>query len=393
MMRTRKTQSNFHFSAELADTVDPDILKQSLVETLARYPVFKTRVAPSFFWHVFKENDAPLLVKENELPPLLPFKKADTNRYPFRLAYKGREIVLEVFHAVTDGNVGALFMTDLLTRYAEIKKGMQTSLLPERNLVWEDAFLRYGKKKKLRDVSLKRYNGESVYALGKQGKYRPYPELLCQEIPLHELKAAAKRFDVTVTEFVAACYVLAALEKEPLPLKKPLCLFIPVDLRRFFPTDTMQNFVCFERIYLKKGESDLSFSHVLGVVKGQFAAKITKENMQEHLDDVVRCFTLPVLKYLPLFVKQPCFKLAKALMNKVRQTAILSNVGAFCLPEIATSVVKNVRFFLNVGKNAPINLAISTYNDICNVTVTNGLEGDEIPARFFKLLKTLTQNN
>lgn len=392
MMRTRKTQSNFHFSAELTETVDPDILKQSLTETLARYPVFKTRIAPSFFWHVFKQNDAPLLIKENTLPPLMPLK--DTNGYPFRLAYFENEIVLEVFHAVTDGNVGALFMTDLLSRYAEIKQGTQTSLLSDRRLIWEDAFLRYGRKKRLRDISLKNYNGESVYALGKKGKYRPYPELLCQEIALSDLKAAAKRFDATVTEYVAACYVLAVLGKEPLPLKKPLCLFIPVDLRRFFPSKTMQNFVCFERIYLEKGESNLSFPHVLRVIKEQFAAKITKENMQDHVDDVRRCFTLPVLKYVPLFIKQPCFRLAKALMNKVRQTAIFSNVGAFCLPESATSVVKNVKFFLNVGKNAPLNFALSTYNDVCNVTVTNGLEGDDIPARFFNLLKTfISQNN
>ena len=52
LMRTRKTQSNFHFSIELTSPVDPDILTKSLSETLSRYPVLQTRVAPSFFWHV-----------------------------------------------------------------------------------------------------------------------------------------------------------------------------------------------------------------------------------------------------------------------------------------------------------------------------------------------------
>ena len=388
MMRTRRTQSNFHFTAELNADVDPQALEQSLADILLRYPIFKTKVVSTFFWHALREQDAPLVVKQNERPPLLPFRKEDTNGYPFRLAYSGREIVLEIFHAVTDGNVGALFMTDLLTRYAEILDGAAESSLPCRALIAEDAFLRYGKKKKLCDISLKNYNGASVYAIGERGKYRDYPELLSQSIPLEELKSVAKSHGATVTEYVASCYVTALLEGEPLPLKKDVCLFIPVDLRRFFPSETMQNFVCFERIYLKKGENDLSFDHLLSVVREEFASKVTKQNMQEHVDDVRRCFTLPLLKGIPLFIKQPCFKFFKTVMNKVRQTAILSNIGTITLPERAAAHVKNVRFFLNIGKNAPMNVAIATYNGVCNIDVTNGLEGRDIPSRFFALLTT-----
>ena len=386
LMKTRRTQSNFHFTASLSEDVDPRALAQSLSDVLKRYPVLKTKISPAFFWHVLRENDAPLVVKEDLRPPLTPFCKQDTNGYPFRLAYSGNVVTLEIFHAATDGDVGAMFFGDLLTRYAEIKDGVEPSEVPDRDLVIEDAFLRYGQKKKLRDVSLKKYNGASVYAIGKRGKYRAAPKLLSVGIPLADLKAAAKAYDATVTEYVAACYVAAVLEGEPLPLKKALCLFVPVDLRRYFPSQTMQNFVCFERIYLQKGENDLSLSHLVSVVRDEFRSKITEKSMKDHVDDVYRCFTLPVLKYTPLFIKYPCFKLVKALLNKVRQTAILSNIGTITLPERATHYVKNVKFFLNIGKNAPMNVAIVTYNGICNVDVTCGLDGCDIPERFFRLL-------
>ena len=386
LMKTRRTQSNFHFTARLTEKVDPCVLKQSLAGILVRYPIFKTKITPSFFWHVLRKNDAPFVVKKDERPPLAPLRKQDTNGYPFRIAYSEDCVTLEIFHAVTDGNVGAMFMADLLTRYAEIKEGARESEVPARGLVAEDAFLRFGQKKKLSEISLKKYNGASVYAVGKRGKYRAAPELLSLEIPLDELKAAAKAHDATLTEYVAACYIAAVLDGTSLPLKKDLCLFIPVDLRRFFPSDTMQNFVCFERIYLQKGENDISLPHLISVVQKEFRSKITKDSMKEHVDDVYRCFTLPAIKYVPLFVKSPCFKLAKTLLNKVRQTAILSNVGAVTLPERAMRHVKNVKFFLNVGKNAPLNVAILTYNGICNVDVTNGLEDRDIPDRFFKIL-------
>ena len=387
MMRTRKTQSNFRFEAELIEDVDPSVLQKSLEDTVRRYPLFKMRIAPSFFWHVLKESDLPRFVNEDDRPPLLPLLKKGTNGYPFRLVYRGKTVVLEVFHALTDGDIGALFMSDLLTRYAEIKDGAETSEIPDRALTIEDAFLQWGKKKKLSEISLGHYNGKSVFSIGKTGKYRSFPELLSEEIPLADLKAAAKANGATITEYIAASYILAILADEPLPLKKSVCLFVPVNLRRFFPSNTMQNFVTFERIYLKKGESDLSFAHVVSMVREEFAAKITAENMRRHVDDVRRCLTLPVAKYTPLFIKQPCFKLAKAMLNKVRQTAILSNIGTFPLGERAEKHVRNVKFFLNIGKNAPMNLAVVTCHGIVNVDVTNGIEGRKIPERFFALLK------
>ena len=386
MMKSRHTESNFRFSVQLAERVDPDCLKRSLEEILPYYPNLKTKIVPSFFWHKMVVNDAPLIVKEDDRPPLLPLRKEDTNRYPFRLAYKEDEIILEVFHAATDGDVGALFLTDLLTRYVEIRKGLPLHDF-DRGLALGDAFIANAKKKSLFNVPISRYNGTSAIALGKRGNYLPAPTLLSQGISVPELKAAAKSHGATVTEYISACYIAAILEKETMPLRKPLCLFVPVNLRRFFPNNTLQNFVCFERITLKKGETNLSFARVLTLVHEEFT-KINAENMQKNVDDVKLCFTLPFVKYMPLFIKKPCFKILKKIINKVRQTAILSNIGSITLPPETAEYVKDIRFFLNIGKNAPLNVAIVSYAGTCRVNLTCGLKESDIPARFFELLLT-----
>ena len=387
MMRSRHTQSNFRFSARLDKAVDPALLARALSEVIEYYPNLKTEIVPSFFWHKFRVNHRPLLVKEDDRPPLTPLRRKDTNRHPFRLAYKQDEIVLEAFHAATDGDVGALFLTDLLTRYVYLADDLQGE--PPcfgKTLQLGDAFLKYARKKSFRDLSVGHYNGKSAVAIGRRGNYRPSPILLSTEIAISDLKASAKSWGATVTEYISACYIVAVLEKEPLPLKKPLCLFVPVNLRRFFPSDTLQNFVCFERITLEKGESDLSFEHVLALVHEQFVSLITQENMQRHVDDVKLCFTLPVVKYLPLFIKQPCFRFFKKITNKVRQTAILSNVGKLPLPAETAAHVKDVRFFLNISKNTPLNVAVLSYGDVCHVDLTCGLKESDLPERFFRLL-------
>ena len=387
MMRSRRTQSNFRFSARLIDEVDPSLLERSLAEVLLAYPNLKTRIVPSFFWHKLVRNDAPLLVKEDDRPPLTPFCKKDTNGYPFRLAYRENEIVLEIFHAATDGDVGALFMTDLLNCYCALKEGCEPPSV-NRKLTVGDAFLVHAKKKSFRKISLHRYNGTSAVALGERGNYLPSPTLLSCDLPISELKAAARSWDATLTEYVAACYITAIAETQPLPLTKPLCLFLPVNLRRFFPSDTLQNFVCFERITLPRGESDLSFARVLSIVHAEFMRNVTRENMQEHVDDVRRTLTLPLVKYFPLFLKKPLFKFFRMLLNKVRQTAILSNVGTLSLSPEAERRVKDLRFFLNIGKNAPLNVAVLSYGGSCRVSLTCGLKETDVPARFFELLRT-----
>ncbi len=387
MMKSRHTQSNFRFSATLAEKVDPTALKQALSDVLAFYPNFRAKIVPSFFWHKFKQNDAPLIVKEDDRPPLLPLRKKDTNGYPFRLAYLENEIILEVFHAITDGDIGALFLSDLLTRYAEIVRDLPAHSF-DRGLRLEDAFIKHGRKTSFFKASLGKYNGKSAIALGKRDNYLPTATLLSQEISISDLKAAAKANDATVTEYVAACYIAAILQGEKLPLKKPLCLFVPVNLRRFFASETLQNFVCFERITLEKGETDVSFAHILSTVRTQFREKITQENMQKRVDDVKLCFTLPIARCLPLFIKKPCFKFVKWILDKVRQTAILSNVGSLSLPPETAEIVKDVKFFLNIGKNTPLNVAVLSYGNVCHVDLTCGLKSSEIPARFFSLLNS-----
>ena len=385
MMRSRRTQSNFRYSATLTSPVRPDILSEAARDVLPFYPNFKSKIKTGVFWNKLQAIDVPVPIKEDCTAPLLPLKKEDTNGYPFRIAYAGNEIVLEVFHAITDGNIGAFFLSDLLTRYAEKLAHMPPTDLA-RGLALGDAFMEYGKKKSFRDIPLRSYNGKSVIALGKKNNFSDVPRLISEEIDLPHLKSKAKEADVTITEYIAACYICAILEDYEAPLKKPLSLFVPVNLRRFFPSNTLQNFVCFERINIEKGAMDLSFPAILSSVKAQFRSKLTTDGMQRRVDDIRKCFRLPVVRFLPLAIKRPAFKLVKKMLDKVRQTAILSNVGTIKLSPTAENIVKDVRFFLNISHNTPLNVAVVSYGGHCRVDMTCGLRNTEIPTRFFSLL-------
>ena len=385
LMKTRSAQSVFRLSALLDKPVDPDALRRSAEDTLLAYPHFKTKVVCGFFWHRLRENDAPVVVREDCRPPLKPLRKEDTNEYPFRIAYTENEIVFELFHAIGDGYAGCCFFADLLTRYVELTENIRADA-PARVISAEDPFLANGKRARLRDLSIGRYGGGRVLGLGRRDNYEEAPRLLSVAADLDALKGKAKAAGATLTEYVAAAYIATVLSTQSLPLSKPLSLFIPIDLRRFFPSDSMRNFVCFERITLPKGTAELSFPDLLAKVRKQFREKITKEGMQRNVDDVVTCFRMPVVARTPLFLKSPCFRIVKKLANKVRQTAILSSLGTFTLPPEAASHVREVRFFLNINRNAPLNVAMMSYAGKCFIDVTCGLKNTDIPEKFFDFL-------
>ena len=70
----------------------------------------------------------------------------------------------------------------------------------------------------------------------------------------------------------------------------------------------------------------------------------------------------------------------------MRQTAILSNVGTLPLPPETAEYVADVKLFLNIGKNTPLNVAVVSYDDVCHLNITCGLKESGIPTRFFSLL-------
>ena len=47
-----------------------------------------------------------------------------------------------------------------------------------------------------------------------------------------------------------------------------------------------------------------------------------------------------------------------------------------------------MRFYLNIGPNAPINISLLTYNGKTAINVTNGIEGRSLPERLFDLLRS-----
>lgn len=111
----------FRIGAEMDHEVDPLLLQDALDETYDRYPLYHAVLRSGVFWYYLQDSDLRPLVSPELRHTCAPIYRADRADLLFRVIHHRRRIILEIFHALSDG-VGALwFLSDLLDAYARLR--------------------------------------------------------------------------------------------------------------------------------------------------------------------------------------------------------------------------------------------------------------------------------
>ncbi|KAA9393204.1 alcohol acetyltransferase [Kocuria coralli] len=112
----------FRLSADLLEhDVDPELLQEALDTTYDRYPLYHAVLRRGVFWYYLQDSDLhPVVTAEHE-PTCAPIYQADRRSLLFRVLYHRRRIVLEVFHALSDGTGALWFLSDLISAYVRLR--------------------------------------------------------------------------------------------------------------------------------------------------------------------------------------------------------------------------------------------------------------------------------
>ena len=85
--------------------------------------------------------------------------------------------------------------------------------------------------------------------------------------------------------------------------KRPVALMIPVNLRNYFPSQSMTNFFGWIEVgYIFSDET--TFEDVLLSVKKQFEEELVKEKIAMHMSGYVRIEKNPFVRAVPLEIKK-----------------------------------------------------------------------------------------
>lgn len=382
----------YRFSALMRERVDPQALQRAVNKTMPRFPSFGVRIKKGAFWYYFEPNHAPgPFVKEDISNPCQPVRFREDNKWLVRFYYYEKRISIEVFHAISDGGGALVFFKTLLAVYLRelghripnacgILDVAETPRREER----EDAYVRYAGKRVLR-------NGIEKKAYPNTGTPEPFYTLNVTMgfVPVDRLKERAKGYGVSITEYLTAVLLKVLLDKQhrERPRRElPVALAIPINLRAWFPSETLRNFILTARPSIDPTLGEYTFEEILSQVHHYLRLNINRQKMRALLTGNVRFTTNRLLKLVPIVLKNPVMSLSYHLAGVRPYSGTYTNPGAFQVPEEMRPHIQRMEVILGQATLPRVHCASISYGNQMEITFAGTLKETDTEREFFRFL-------
>lgn len=388
MISNKKFTSVFRVSVILKENIDEKVLNQALDKVIEKQTSFKIRLKRGFFWYYLEENPKKPEVKKESDYPCRYIDRDTNNGYLFNVTYFNNKINLDVFHSLTDGNTAIKFLKEITYSYLDIKN----NIINERSDIkknvlsnnTEDSYLKnYDKKKAKREKSSK------AYIL--KGNRLPFGAtgIVHNFINLEQLKRVSKQYDASITEYLTAVltYCIYTENYKYSNSKRPIKVCIPVDLKKYYKSDTVTNFFSYMSADICVNEKErYTFSDILNLVKIEFKEKLTQKEIEKTMGANIKIGTNFFIKLIPLFLKNILLSITYKEIRKYTTTTI-SNLGRIEVEEKYKDYIENFLFLLCAESVEKDKGAIVSYNNTLVFTFTSILEDYKIERAFYDFIK------
>ena len=394
--KRRNWNNFFRLSATLTETVDTEVLRRALDVTVRRFPSIAVRLRRGAFWYYLEEIPKAPPIQPEKSCPLAHAPFHEVRQCAFRVLVYHRRIAVEFFHALTDGTGALIFLKSLLAEYLSQKygltipaeKGVLGRLEEPSEEELEDSFARYAG-----DVKLSRREA-TAYHLSGTPEPDGYKDLITMMIPADKLRGCAKGFGVSVTELLCAAMMQAILDlqAEKVPrraARKPVKVLLPVNLRTLFPSATLRNFASYITPEIDPRMGDCSFDELCQLVHHKMGMENNRRTMRAKFAANVASERSPVLRVMPLFIKNLAMKAVFDAVGECKSCLCLSNLGRVELPEVMTPYVTRLDFIIGVQARAPHNCGVVTWNGTAYINCIRSIREPELELAFYRVLHRL----
>lgn len=372
----------FQISCVITDRVEEDILRQAVETAIGYYPMFQCVLKRGNFWFYFEKINLPPVIRKQDGIHCRGLYHKTQKALLYQVTYSEHKINLEIFHALTDGTGAIAFLSAIVREYLK-----RVHCLPQDTFVYptgeqqeEDSFSKYyssGKQARQTQKSVRAFqiSGEKMMA----GTMRVHE----YTVSAPELLQKAREYQVSITVYLTAVFLCAiGSTMEEQEKKLPVVLMIPVNLRKFYPSETMANFFGWMEIGYQFQEN-ISFKEVLQHVKERFQQDLQKEQVAARMNKYVKLEKNPLLRFIPLRVKDIMLKWGTERGSK-SVTGVFSNMGVVEIPEAYRPYIR--RFGAMASTNR-IQMCSCSYGDRFYFSFTSKFTDDSIQKWFLKFLK------
>ena len=378
----------YRISATLKEEIDCEKLQMAVDKVLPYFSVFGAKLRKGMFWYYFESNHKkPPVVHEEKTYPCAYINPLSNNDYLFRVSYYKNRINLEVFHVITDGTGALAFLKEIVFQYLryahrELKEKVSDSLQAGVSLSKEDSYIKnykqsYGKLYKTEKAVI--IKGERFPAT-KMGVLHGY-------IPVSEIKAVAKKYGLTINQYLIGTYIWSVYKKELGMAKsnKPISVCVPVNLRPYYDSQTLKNFFAVVSAVFKPTKDQYTFEEVIKEVADSLKKQITEENLEKLLSYNVSNEKNKIIRAVPLFMKNLALK-AVYTKSARANTSTITNLGQVSVPEAYKKYINNFHAILSLSKGQNLKATVVSYDDTMVFTFSSAVVKTDIQKEFFKRL-------
>lgn len=375
----------FRVSATLKETVNSDILQQSLDSVLPFFKVFSSKLKKGIFWYYFETNtkSAPRVYEENTIPCefINPYKNND---YQFRVTYYKNRINLEVFHALTDGNGALAFLKEIVYQYLRLS---HKELMKNNNILTKSLSLDKvdGYIKNYKTSAKKGYKTKKAYIF-KGDKFNDgFYGVIHGYINLSEIKAIAKKHNVTINQYLLGVYAWAVYKEcfNSMPCDNPFSVCVPVNLRPFFNTETTKNFFAVVSAVFESKRDDYTFEEVLAIIADSLNKQINKENLEKIFSYNVASEKNMLIRAVPVFVKNLAMKYVYKTSARANSSTV-TNLGVIKVSDEYKDYIDKFHIVLSMSKGQNIKGSVCSFDDTLVFTFSSILRDTSVQRAFFR---------
>ena len=386
----------FRLSATLSDEINREVMQAALDITVRRFPSIAVRLRRGAFWYYLQELSCAPELRDEYSYPLVRMSKEETRRCAFRVIVHGKRVAVEFFHSLTDGNGGLVFLKSLVAEYLQqrygvlipAEHGVLARLEPPKDEELEDCF-----PKAAAPISADRREPTAWHLRGTPEKGER-THITVFSLASSDVVRQAHAHGVSVTTFICAATMMAIarIQATQVPVqkkRKPIRILLPVNLRTLFPSVTLRNFALYTTPDIVPALGEYSFQEICDAVKHRMGLDINPKMMGMKIATNVESEELPIVRVMPLFIKNLVMKAVFDTVGERKSCLSLSNLGVVRVPDAMLPYVERMDFILGVQATAPYNCGVITFRDRMNISFIRNIREPLLERAFFEVLQEL----
>ncbi|MGN0706625.1 MAG: hypothetical protein ACI4JC_01315 [Faecalibacterium sp.] len=380
---TRRDPRVFRISCTLNEPIQPEVLNEALRLTAKEFPQFQTTLHRGLFWHYFEPSDHQPYCKQEHLPPCMPLYTPErSNQLLYWVTYYGARINLEMFHALTDGNGGLVFLKAIVQRYLMLRFPKALCELPSVDSAsiddrQEDGFRKfYGRRTPSLEKPRRAYHIHSRRLPYDQTQY------FQAHLSARQLLERSRALGVTMTSYLGAALMIAVYAEMPaLERGMPIGISMPVNLRNYYPSATARNFFNSVTVSLVL-ENGQTLAELAPVFDARLRELTVPDAVRARMDGYEKLEHIPGIRPVPLFLKNPAVSFFSRRSNAA-VTMVLSNLGRIQVPEALQPYIKG---FSAYNTTRTMFTAVCSYGDDLVLGTASAYRSTNVLRRFYRSL-------